>query len=57
MLDDKISTSSFEGIEEKINENTIIILNDNGFDTDNDKLNLLEYLSQKGIDKSRIYSV
>lgn len=57
VLDDKISTSIFEGIEEKINENTIIILNDNGFDTDNDKLNLLEYLSQKGIDKSRIYSV
>lgn len=57
LLDGDITTAAFEGVENLINENSIIILNDNGFETDNDKLNLIEFLSQKGVDKSRIYSV
>ena len=57
ILDGTISPSAFDGVEDLIKDNSIIILNDNGFENDNDKLNLIEFLSQKGVDKSRIYSV
>jgi len=57
ILEGTITASVFDGVEDLITENSIIILNDNGFDSDNDKLNLIESLSQKGVDKSRIYSL
>lgn len=57
VIDGNLSVNIFKDFDSLISTDTTFIFNDSNFNSDSDKLNLLEFLSEKGVSESNIYTL
>lgn len=57
IIDGNLSVNIFKDFDSLISTDTTFIFNDSNFNSDSDKLNLLEFLSEKGVSESNIYTL